>query len=165
MFRGLRDNIASHVKRLIAILLFVSHALAGTETSVHWRDLGPIVAGKDIIVVLADGKRVKGHGASIEADSLLIDTHAQRRQPVPRNMVREIRMARSAGYKWRLIGTALGAGIGIAIAVPVLAETHNEGSGRYDGAAIGLAGGLAALGYLAGWSADRRGDVLRVLPD
>jgi len=96
---------------------------------------------------------------------LVMDTRTQQRRSVPRSMVREIRVARNASYKWRLIGTALGAGIGLAIAVPVLAETHNEGSGRYDGAAVGLAGGLAALGYLAGWSADRRGDVITVVPD
>ena len=153
------------MKRLVAILLLCSYVLAARETTVHWRDLGPMITGKDVVVILEDGKRVKGHTASIEADSLVIDTHTHQRQSVPRSMVREIRVTRKAGYKWRLIGAALGAGIGIAIAVPVLTETHNEGSGRYDGAAVGLAGGLAALGYLAGWSADKHGDVIRVLPD
>ena len=67
--------------------------------------------------------------------------------------------------KWRMIGTALGAGLGLAIAIPVLAETHNEGSGNYDGAAAGLIVGLAAVGLLTGWRADHTRDVVRLLPD
>ena len=151
------------MKRLVAILLVSSYLAMAAETSVHWRELGPVIAGKEVSLSLTDGKRVKGR-AVVEADSLVIETH-KGRQSIPRTSVREIRIARKAGYKWRIIGAAVGAGIGIAIAVPVLAETHNEGSSRYDAAAAGLAGGLAALGYLAGWRADKEGDVVRVLPD
>lgn len=153
------------MKRLVAILLVCSYAVAAKERSVHWRDLAPMIAGKDIVLSLTDGKQAKRNTLSVEADSLVIDTRAHHRQSIARNMIREIRIGRKTGYKWRLIGTALGVGIGIAIAIPVLAETHNEGSGRYDGAAVGLACGLGALGYLAGWSADRNGDVIRILPD
>jgi len=46
-----------------------------------------------------------------------------------------------------------------------LTETHNEGSGKYDSAAAGLIAGLAAPGFLGGWSADRNSELIRVLPD
>jgi hypothetical protein len=153
------------MKRLVAILLACSHFAMATEASIHWRDLGPMITGKDVILSLADGKRIKGRTASVDADSLAIEMAKGRRQSVPRNLVREIRVTRKSSSKWRVIGTALGGGIGAAIAVPVLAETHNEGSGSYDGAAVGLVAGLAALGFLAGWSGDHGRDVIRILPD
>jgi hypothetical protein len=36
---------------------------------------------------------------------------------------------------------------------------------RYDAAAVGLVGGLAALGFFGGWRADHSSDVINVLPD
>jgi hypothetical protein len=152
------------MKRLFAILLACSCLAMPNEIAVHWSNLERIIGGKNVVLGLRDGKRVKGSTVSVEADSIVIQTR-KARESVPRNSVREVRLPRQAGYKWRIIGTAIGAGVGLAIAVPVLTETHNEGSGRYDGAAIGLVGGLAALGYLGGWSVDKSGDLIRVLPD
>lgn len=153
------------MKRFLAIVLAFSHLALAGETSVHWRDVGPLIMGKDVILSLANGKRVKGNTESIEADSLVIETRKKERLSVRRSDVRDIQVARKTGYKWRVIGTALGAGIGAAIAVPVLAETHNEGSGNYDGAAAALIGGLAAVGLLTGLRADHAWDVIRLLPD
>ena len=150
------------MKRLLAILLACwQMALAG-ETSLAWRDLAPAIAGKGVSVKLTDGKSLKGK-ASVDPDSLVLETR-RGRQSIPRAEVREIHVARRTGYKWRIIGAAIGSGIGVAISVPVLAETHNEGSGRYDAAAAGLFGGLAALGY---WAGGRGGtvDVIRILRD
>ncbi len=123
-----------------------------------------MITGKSVVISLTDGKRVKGSAISVGSDSLVMETD-QGRRSVPRSSIREIRVPRKAGYKWRIIGMAVGAGIGSAVAVPVLTETHNEGSGRYDGAAVGLIGGLAALGYLAGWRTDKNGDVIHILPN
>jgi hypothetical protein len=153
------------MKRLIAIVLACSQLALAGETSVHWRDLGPLLVGKDVILTLADGAQVRGVAESIEAGSLIIETKTKERQSVRRTGVRDIRVARRASYKWRVIGTALGAGVGVAISIPVLTETHNEGSGKYDGAAVALVGGLAAVGLLAGWRSDHARDVIRVLPD
>jgi hypothetical protein len=55
--------------------------------------------------------------------------------------------------------------VGAGIAIPVLAETHNEGSSQYDAGAAGLIVGLAAIGYFAGWASDRKQDVITILPD
>lgn len=152
------------MKRVFALILIcVQIAFAGA-TSVHWSDLGPIIRGKEITVRLTDGTRLKGTGTSVDAESLVI-TNTRGRQSAPRNSIREIRVSRKAGYKWRLIGTALGAGAGAALSYPILAETHNEGSGRFDGAAAALIGGLAALGFWAGWRTDRASDVVTILPD
>jgi len=153
------------MKRLIAIVLAYSQLALGGETSVHWRDLGPLLIGKDVILTLADGARVKGTAESIDAASLVIETNKRGRRSIRRGDVRDVRVARRASYKWRVIGSVLGAGAGAAISVPVLTETHNEGSGKYDGAAAALVGGLAAVGLLLGWRADHARDLIRVLPD
>jgi hypothetical protein len=150
--------------RLIAILLTCSCLGWTNETAVHWSDLQRIIGGRKVILNLTDGKRVTGSTLSVGADAIVVQTRKSRKS-VPRSSIREIRLPRQAGYKWRVIGSAIGAGIGLAAAIPILSETHNEGSGRYDAAAIGLIGGLAAVGYLGGWSADRHADLIRVLPD
>lgn len=153
------------MKRLIAVLLVCSSLVMAGETSVHWSDLSRVIGGKEVVVRLAEGKQMKGSAVSIEGESLVIETGKGRRESIPRSSLREIRLSRKVGYKWRLVGTAIGAGIGIAASLPVLRETHNEGSSRYDAVAAGLIGGLAVLGYLAGWSADKKGELIRVLPD
>jgi hypothetical protein len=153
------------MKRFLAILLACAHLVQAGETSAHWRDLGPLIMGKDVVLTLAHGKRIKGSTESIEAESLVIETSKKERQSIRRSDVRYIQVSRKAGYRWRVIGTALGAGLGAAIAIPVLAETHNEGSANYDGAAAGLIVGLAVVGLLTGWHADHARDVVRLLPD
>jgi hypothetical protein len=152
------------MKRLFAVLLACSGLVMAKETAVHWSSLQGLIGGRNVVLDLQDGKHVKGSNVSVETDSMLIQTRKGPRS-IPRNSIREIRLPQRCGYKWRIIGAAMGAGVGLAIAVPVITETHNEGSGRYDGAAGGLIGGLAAVGYLGGWSADKTGDRIRVLPD
>jgi hypothetical protein len=145
-------------------LLSFSCFASAAEKSVHWSDLDSLIAGREVVVQLQDGKRVKGSTVRVGADSMIIETSAGQRS-IPRLIIREIRLSRRAGYKWRIIGAAIGAGVGTAAAVPILSETHNEGSSRFDGLAAGVIVGLATLGYLCGWSVDRSGDVLHVLPD
>ena len=153
------------MKRVIALLFFCTAATMAAEKSVHWSDVGTAIAGKNVIVNVADGKHIKGRGVSIEGDTLVLETQKDGRKSVPRGSIREIKVARKAGFKWRAVGTAAGAGIGLAAAIPVLAETHNEGSSNLDGAAAGLIAGLAILGFFAGWSSDRASDTIHLLPD
>ncbi len=152
------------MKRLVAVSVLCACLALAHDRSVRWPDLNGMIADKDVVVLLIDGKRVKGNSVSVDADSLVVQT-PQGRQSIGRRDVREIRVKRKAGYKWRIIGTAIGAGAGTAIAVPITTETHNEGSGAYDAAAAGLIIGLAVAGFLCGWSADKGGDVIRILPD
>jgi hypothetical protein len=145
------------------LLAFVCIASAGEQT-VHWSDLGRLISGKEVIVRLQNGKRVKGSAVGAGLDSITVRTSGGETL-IDRRSIREIRLPKRAGYKWRIIGTAIGAGAGLAAAIPVLTETHNEGSGSYDGAAVGLIAGLAVAGFLAGWSVDRSSDVIHILPD
>ena len=80
------------MKRLIAIVLACSQLALAGETSVHWRDLGPLLIGKDVILTLADGERVKGTAESIDAVSVVIDTKKRTAQSIRRGDVRDVRV-------------------------------------------------------------------------
>ena len=153
------------MKRLTAIFLVISQVVTASELSARWRDLAAMITGKDVIVDTIDGKHIRGVGLSVKGDSMILQTRKRDSQTIARTDVREIRIARKSSYKWRAIGTAIGGGAGAAIAIPVLAETHNEGSSNYDGAAVGVVAGLAILGFVLGWQADHARDVIRILPD
>ena len=152
------------MKRLLTLLLALSCLVSASEQAVHWSDLNLLLTGKEVVIRLPDGKRVKGRTVAVQADALVVGTSTGPKS-IPRPSLREIRLPKKAGYKWRLLGTAIGAGAGTAVSVPLLRYAHNEGSSTYDGVAAGLIVGLAVLGYLSGWSADRRGDLIRILPD
>ena len=154
----------ARMKRILALLLTFCCLASAKEQAVHWSDLAPLITGKEVVVRLQNGKRVKGRMVTVGADSLTVETSAGQRS-IARSSLQEIRLPKKAGYKWRILGTAMGAGAGVAVSVPLLRYAHNEGSSTYNGVAAGLIVGLAALGYLGGWSADRSGDVIRVLPD
>ncbi len=152
------------MKRLLALLLAFSCLASATEQAVHWSDLNSLITGKEVVVRLQNGKRVKGRTVAVGTDSLAVETRAGQRS-IARSSLQEIRIPKKAGYRWRMLGTAIGAGAGAAVSAPLLRYAHNEGSSTYDGIAAGLIVGLAVLGYLSGWSVDRRGDVIRILPD
>jgi hypothetical protein len=153
------------MRRLGAIFLLLSHIASASEISVPWRDLAAMVTGKDIIVDTAGGDHIRGVALTVDRNSIMLQTRKRGRQPVARTEVRDIRVARRSGYKWRITGAAIGAGAGAAIAIPVLAETHNEGSNNYDAAAVGAVAGLAVIGFVLGWQTDHARDLVRILPD
>jgi hypothetical protein len=150
------------MKRLLLVLLAVCYSLTAADVSIRWRDLGNLVKGNQVSIVADGGKRIKGTALSVEGDSLLIESKDGKKL-ISRSSIQQLRMAKHSSYKWRAIGTAIGAGIGIGAAIPILTETHNEGSGAYDGGAAGLIAGLAGAGFLLGWSTDRNGQVIRIV--
>lgn len=129
-----------------------------------------VAEGKKIALVLPDGAELRGRVTSVQADALVLDVsktsgkvaHPKGATTLPRSSVRSFTMGRT-GWKWRVIGTAIGLGGGLAMGVFVNTYSHNEG----DGAPAAVAAVVAlptALGYLAGWAADRGSVTIRVLP-
>jgi hypothetical protein len=153
------------LRRILATLLAFCCLASAKDRAAHWSDLDGLIIGKDVVVRLQDGKRVRGRAVAVAADSIAVQTSTGQNS-IPRPSLREIRLPKKAGYKWRILGTAIGAGAGTAIAVPLLRYAHNEGgSSTFDGVAAAVILGLAAVGYLGGWSADRSGDLITILPD
>ena len=152
------------VAGMVALMAMLVPGAFAKDAAVHWRDVAPLVVNQNVAVKLVRGKGPKGSVMAVNAESLVVATSSGREE-IPRDQVQVIRVLHKPGHKWRVIGTAVGVAAAAAIAAPILTETHNEGSGRYDGAAAGVFVALPALGYFAGWSADKKGDVITILPD
>jgi len=150
--------------RMSALMMLSCLAAFAKDTAVHWRELAPVVANQNVALKLTKGKGPKGAVVSVHPESLVIAT-AKGNVEIPREQVQFIRVLHKPTHKWRIIGTAAGVAVAAAIAAPILTETHNEGSGRYDGAAAALFVGIPVLGYFAGWGADKQGDLITILPD
>jgi hypothetical protein len=150
--------------RILALLLAFSCLSAAREQAVHWADLSGLITGKQVAVRLVDGKRVKGRAVRVTLDSVMVDTSVGQTS-IGRSSLQEIRVGRTAGYKGRVLGTAIGVGAGVAVSVPLLRYANNEGSSTFRGVAIGLLIATTVLGYLTGWSVDRSTDLIRILPD
>lgn len=132
------------------------------EVRARWSELAGIASGKNIAIVLPSGAHLRGRVTDVENDKLVLDvtrtsdpaSFPKGRVALPRTSVRSFTMTESR-TRWKIIGTAIGLGAGLAIAAPVNAYAHNEG----DGAPAAIAAIIAvptALGFLAGWSADRK---------
>ena len=153
---------ASGIAVLLCWALPLECTAAPRELRTTWRELAGVAAGRKISIVLPDGARVQGKVLAVESDKLMLDvtkTSDKRTFPkgtasLPRASVRSFTMIQTRTL-WKIVGTAIGLGGGLAIAAPVNAYAHNEG----DGAPLAVAAIIAvptALGFLAGWSADRK---------
>ncbi len=140
----------------------------------QWRDLDSMIRGHRIALTLPSGIKLQGDVTSVQSDELVLDVrktsnkHAypKGRAVVPRPEVAALRLFRkNKGHTWRIVGTAIGAGAGIAIAAPFSAYAHNEGMDAGGIIALMVAA-PAGLGYLAGWAADRGESVeIVIVPD
>lgn len=135
----------------------------------QWGDLAPLVAGNKISTVLTTGDRVEGKAVTVKPHALLLvitkssdrSAYPKGEGMLPRTLLTELRVTKTTGYTWKIVGTVIGAGIGIAIGAPVLAIAGSEAAGI--GAA--LLAGCPGLGFLAGWATDRKVTVITIVPD
>lgn len=146
----------------LCVALPVESAAAPKEIRARWSELAGIAVGKSIAVVLPGGAHLRGRVIDVENDKLVLDvtrtsdpaTFPKGRGVLPRASVRSFTMTQSR-TRWKIIGTAIGLGAGLAIAAPVNAYAHNEGNGA-PGAIAAIIAVPTALGFLGGWSADRK---------
>jgi hypothetical protein len=138
----------------------------------EWRDLDRVIRGSRISLVLPSGIRLEGDVVAVESDELILNVHKTSNKhaypkgyaTVPRPEVTRCRVVQKRGYTWKAVGTVLGASGGLAVAIPVGSYLHNEG-GSAALSSVLLVGVPAALGYLAGWSADRSVMEIAVEPE
>jgi hypothetical protein len=124
---------------------------------------------------LYDGGAVAGKVREVQADALVIqvskssDPVAYPKGPmrVPRAKLHVLDL-HGKGFKYRVIGTALGfvagaaGGMGLALGVQggVLGDEHGTASGT---ALVGMMAGLTTAGYAVGNAADRRTTTIRIV--
>lgn len=121
--------------------------------SLHWEELAPLVVGNRVDSVLTDGTRVKGKVLAVRPDALVLDSKAHE---VPRASISVLRVTKTSAT-WRAVGTSVGTGLGMLIAIPYGAITRDFGG------SVAIAAGGAGLGYLAGHSADHQVRIIRVI--
>jgi hypothetical protein len=127
---------------------------AASDVRVTWAKLPELVTGRKITLVTKSGATLRGRVEQVTQDRLVLRGGKAGPTEVPRAGLTTFEM-KTSGAKWKIIGAAIGAGVGIAGAVPVNAYAHNEG----DGAPLVVAAIVAvpaALGFLMGWMADHK---------
>lgn len=147
--------------RIVTAALMAAVVAAAQGYESKWGELGPVATGRKTSVTLRDGSRVRGKVVEVAPEGLRMATSKQELF-VPRRDVRVLRVSRSTKH-WRPIGTAIGLGAGLPAAVVLDARLSNEGAGSPVVALVAIV--PAALGYMAGWSADRKTLEIRVVPE
>lgn len=158
------------MKRVLALLAALSctgFALkAAEEWQLSWQELGPVVAGKTIQLVLPDGAALRGPVLAVEGGALRMKVrktsdrgnHPKGITSIPRSSVSSLRLIRR-GSKWQVIGAVSGTVVGL-----------------FAGAVVAVCSGSAALAYatwggsaVGGYGLGRAGDksvvLIRVAPE
>ena len=145
------------IARIVCGLWLTALLMARTrETRVSWDQLPQSVQGKQVRVELAGKGVLKGKLARIRPDGLEIQRGSSQRD-VARSNVARILSSERKRVKWRIIGTAIGAGAASPLLAYSEALRRNEGgiySNRNTGIAAAIMAGAAALGFAAGRAAD-----------
>ena len=164
----LERAIAVHAARLAAEPVARSGgAQAGVE--LRWAELGPVVSGQRVTVVLSDGSRVTGDAVVVRDDALVLDVkratgsraYAGSNAPVPRPMIATIEIERHGGAG-RTLGVVLGVLTGVVIGGWVSAEAADS-AGVGIPLFLGIASGITVAGYYAGKQMSKRVTVIRIV--
>lgn len=129
------------MKRLISCLL------AAATLFVGWEDVPRTAAGQKIEVSMRKGEPARGAFVSASEMGLIVRESGGERS-IARDGIRKVRVADpSRRLRNGLIGTAIGAGVGLAIGWAVCPHCANEGSaGKLTGPATALGAGIGAAG-------------------
>lgn len=160
---------------IVVVALFclsqtVVSADQSNEMSVPWSELGPLITGKKVSLVLPGAVHVQGEVIAVRADSLVLNVsktadkqaYPKGRTEIPRSSVSVVerkRMPRNAG---RIIGTVVGF-VGGGIAGFFLADRYAVG--RKAHVSYGTLAGTTALGYYLGHITDREVIYIKVIPE
>ena len=144
------------------LLLVESPQAFSQAISAKWSNVGPLILGRRVALVLPNGVRIEGKPIAVHPDSLELDiakTSDARAEPkgktsIPRSSVSalELKKRRIIG---RIVGTAAGTGLGILGFVGVSLYRNEHTSRGATGTEALLIPAGAAGGYLLGWLLDR----------
>jgi hypothetical protein len=133
------------------------------------------LVGKHVSIALYDGGAVAGKVREVQADALLIEV-SRTTSPVafPKGPMRVPRATlhvldlHGKGFKYRVIGTALGFAAGAAggagVALGVQGGLFSNDHGAAAGAAfVGVMAAVTVAGYVVGNAADRRTTTIQIV--
>jgi len=167
----MKKAIVSSVWLLVAVPGFgIFPATAATPPAeIRWNELAPLIVGHHVSIPLLGGGIVEGEALSLRDDSLVLDIsktsdasrYPKGQTPIPRASVTEIRMAERRGTGGRILGSVVGALVGMVAGAEIAAHgTRSEAAvvSTFTATAVALTIG----GYYAGRSADRHTRLLRI---
>jgi len=157
------------------LLLWIAPAAgAVSPRRLTWDEL-PQLVGKHVSIALYDGGAVAGKVREVQADALLIEV-SRTTSPVafPKGPMRVPRATlhvldlHGKGFKYRVIGTALGFAAGAAggagVALGVQGGLFSNDHGAAAGAAfVGVMAAVTVAGYVVGNAADRRTTTIQIV--
>ncbi len=160
---------------MLAGCLLLTNAAAGVakdrQVTLRWSELEQVVIGRKVTMVLPDGESIEGKIRGVGHEELIVDAkkssnklkYAVGRCAIPRMSVSVLRLGEVRG-KWRVLGTVIGAGTGVAIGSAFYTYANNEANPDLGvKVSAGLISGGAALGYLAGRAIDRHALIITVV--
>ena len=150
---------------------------AGTASlqQVTWEGLS-IVLSKQVAIAMPGGAVISGKVSGIEPNALIVHVkktanpiaYPKGALRVPRETLRVLQL-QTKGIKFRIIGTTLGAVVGIVagalVGLAIEGGFWNDNNPRGAAAAIiGITTGSTVLGYLAGNAGDKRSITIEIVP-
>jgi hypothetical protein len=155
----------------VALLCAMSIPAAAKTSIVEvpWDQLSGLILGKTITIALPEGAVVQGETISVTSSALTLDVkktsdparHPAGRTALPRPSISEFRMTAAHGNGGRVLGTVLGALVGV-VAGSEIAGHALHGEGPIVGTLTGVAVAATVGGYELGKSMDQRVRLIRV---
>lgn len=147
-------------------------AKAQQRIEVPWGELGRTLVGRNVSAVLADGTVLRGRVLEVSGDQLRFDANkSSNRSIYPKgelslasNQLTAFSYTQRRGH-WRAAGAAIGAAGGAAAISPLLIISGNESSESVAPGYALFAGIGAALGYLIGNEADKHEIMVTITRD
>jgi hypothetical protein len=159
--------------RSVWFLVAVFPAAAATSPAeIRWNELAALVIGHRVSVPLPGGGIVEGEALSVRDGALVLDVgntsdasrYPKGQTPIPRAAVTEVRLAERRGSGGRILGSVVGALVGIVGGAEIAVHgTRSEGPAVSTFTAVAVASTVA--GYFAGRAVDRHTRVLRIAPE
>ncbi len=160
---------------IVAGCLLLTNAAPGAakdrRVDLKWSELGQAVIGRKVTMVLPDGESIEGKVQDVGSDELIVDAkkssnkskYALGRCAIPRSSISVLHLGEVRG-KWRVLGTVIGAGAGVAIGSAFYTYANNEAAPDLGAkVAAGVITGGAGLGYLAGRAIDHHALIINVV--
>lgn len=158
---------------LVCALWFAPAVLASAnQLELKWNELGPVIAGHQVKLVLPGGAEIQGEAIAVREDTLLLNvkkTSDHRSYPrgqnaIPRASVTTLQFEIIRGSGGRTIGVIVGALGGLILGGDLVAHTaHSEAAAISS--FFGISTVSAIAGYYAGKTSDRRVTTVRILPE
>ncbi len=168
------NKVPARAVLLLATLLGFGlfRANAGmAPVDIRWNELAALIVGHHVSIPVAGGGVVEGQALSVRDDGIMLDIvktsdanlYAKGQTTIRRSTVTEVRLVERRGTGGRVLGTVVGALLGIVVGAEIAGHgTNSEAAGVSTFSAVAVA--CTVGGHYAGKRADSHTRLLRIAP-